>query len=326
MGLKLRDFPTLAHVIQFAHDRQPELAAFPERRGPAMETLAAPVRPAPASLDAANAIPRRVPVPVPRPALTHCKATGVTLAAGRRVVLMPDLGGVAEALAQQLEAMGVAVLRLDRTLDAGALASEIEKWLAAGPIEGVYWLPALDNEGDLRGMDLDAWREGLQVRLKSLYTAMRALYGKAFLVSATRLGGHHGYDDAGAVAPLGGAVTGFTKTYKREQPDALVKAVDFGTGHGATEVAAALIAETLRDPGAVEIGYRDGQRWTVGLQEQPAEDGRPGLALDANTVFPDYPGQRAASFRPSPQIWRQPQAEPSTCWTVCPSRIRKTPT
>ncbi len=64
---------------------------------------------------------------------------------------------------------------------------------------------------------------------------MRILYEQiaapgTFLVSATRLGGQHGYDEAGAVAPLGGAVVGFTKTYKRERTDALVKAVDFEAG------------------------------------------------------------------------------------------------
>ena len=52
-----------------------------------------------------------------------------------------------------------------------------------------------------------------------------------------------------------------------------------------SEVADILIEETLRDPGAVEIGYKDGLRWTVGLQEQPAADGQPGLTLDGNTVF-----------------------------------------
>ena len=53
---------------------------------------------------------------------------------------------------------------------------------------------------------------------------MRALFDQIatpgnFLVSATRLGGQHGYDEAGATAPLGGAVTGFTKTYKRERTE-----------------------------------------------------------------------------------------------------------
>jgi hypothetical protein len=119
---------------------------------------------------------------------------------------------------------------------------------------------------------------------------MRALYEHiaapgTFFVAATRLGGQHGYDQAGAVAPLGGAVVGFTKTYKRERPDVLVKAVDFEAGRKPAEVAELLVAETLRDPGAVEIGYKTGLRWTIGLQEQSATDGSVGLTLDEKTVF-----------------------------------------
>ena len=60
---------------------------------------------------------------------------------------------------------------------------------------------------------------------------------------------------AGASAPLGGAVTGFAKAYKREQSRSLVKAVDFETDLAASELAGALIAETLNDPGVVEVGY-----------------------------------------------------------------------
>jgi NAD(P)-dependent dehydrogenase (short-subunit alcohol dehydrogenase family) len=139
-------------------------------------------------------------------------------------------------------------------------------------------------------MDAAQWRESLRVRVKSLYLTMRKLYDQVaasgtFLVSATRLGGQHGYDAAGAVTPMGGAVVGFTKAYKRERPDALVKAVDFAADRDASEIAAILIGETLRDNGAVEIGFKNGLRWTVGLQEQTAEDGQPGLALNRNSVF-----------------------------------------
>ena len=80
-------------------------------------------------------------------------------------------------------------------------------------------------------------------------------------------------------------MVGFTKTYKRERTEALVKAVDFEPERKASEVAEILIEETLRDPGAVEIGYKSGLRWTVGLQEQPAADGQPGLTLNKDTVF-----------------------------------------
>jgi hypothetical protein len=154
-----------------------------------------------------------VPVPTPRPPLTHCKPTGITLDTGTRVTIMFDAGGAGAALSSRLQEMGVTVIPL-------------EDAIAGAPVQGVYWLPALDPEGDLTRRDPAVWHEAVHVRVKSLYATMRKLYG-AFLISATRLGGLHGYDDAGAVAPLGGAVGGFCKAYKRERAEALVKVVDF---------------------------------------------------------------------------------------------------
>jgi len=189
-----------AAAISFTVEEKPEPKAGP----------VAPVTPIVASLDAANSIPRRVPVPMLRPALTVCKPIGVALGPGSRVVLMPDKAGVAEALAQRLQAFGVEVLRIADAANAGALANQVNTWLAAGPVQGVYWLPALDDEGSLSQMNLAGWSEALRMRVKALYATMRGLYQQiaasgTFLVSAVRLGGQHGYDDAGAVAPLGGA-------------------------------------------------------------------------------------------------------------------------
>ncbi|MGC1452629.1 MAG: SDR family NAD(P)-dependent oxidoreductase [Candidatus Sulfotelmatobacter sp.] len=293
-NLKLRDFPTLAHVIKFAHDRSAPLtagvSAKVEQDEPKTAPSVQPPRVVLASLEAANRIPRRIPVPVLRPPLSFCKATGVRLDGNSRVVVMPDISGPGEALTRSLQAMGVEVLTIDRSLDADKLTSLLKNWAATGPVQGVYWLPALDHEGDLRTLNSAAWHNAVSLRVKSLYAIMSALYQQVacpgtFLVSATRLGGHHGYDDAGAVAPLGGAVTGFTKTYKRERPESLVKAVDFELDHSAKEIADLLIAETLRDTGAVEIGYTGNQRWTIGLEEQPAADGQPGIVLDKKSVF-----------------------------------------
>jgi NAD(P)-dependent dehydrogenase (short-subunit alcohol dehydrogenase family) len=205
-------------------------------------------------------------------------------------VLLPDKGGVADALTRQLETIGVELLRVDVSQPTEAILDCLKEWIAIWPVQGVYCLTALDYEGSLNEMDLPGWREALRVRVKLLYTTMRALYEQiaapgTFLVSATLLGGQHGYDEAGAIAPLGGPVVGMTKTYKRERPDVLVKAVDFGPGHDTSELAGILIDETLRDPGAVEVGYKDEVRWSVGLQEQPAVDGLPGLTLDNDSVF-----------------------------------------
>jgi len=119
---------------------------------------------------------------------------------------------------------------------------------------------------------------------------MRHLYNQigqpgTFLVSATRLGGQHGYDEAGAIAPLGGAVSGFTKTFKRERSDALVKVVDFEFNRKTAAFADLLIEETLRDPGVVEVGYKHGQRWSIGLEERAVAEGEGAMALGKDTVF-----------------------------------------
>ncbi len=138
-----------------------------------------------------------------------------------------------------------------------------------------------------------------------------------FLVAATRLGGYHGYDEAGAQAPLGGAVTGFTKAYARERPDLLAKAVDFAASKKTATLADALIEETLTDPGAVEIGRAGGRRWTVGLSEVPFGTGSDGAAWpSARTPCSPSQGRQAQSCRPSSRIWPRPvAAAASTCST-----------
>ena len=154
--------------------------------------------------------------------------------------------------------------------------AQLERWTAEGPVTGVYWLAALDDEGDLATYDLATWREALRRRVKVLYAVMRHLWANdAFLVSATRLGGHHGYSTGGATSVLGGAVTGFTKSYKKERPGALVKAVDLPVDRRTAAVADLLVEETLRDPGCVEIGRVDGHRFGIALLEQPFPARRP---------------------------------------------------
>ena len=181
-NLKLRDFPTLAHVIQFARDKQSS-AATPAAPAPAVASApsaATPVarpRPPVASFDAANRIPRRVPVPILRPPLDHLQANGRDAWPGQ------PRGDHARQRRRGRSRWRSACRRwvskscaLEDALDANALTERLKTWLAAGPVQGVYWLPALDNEGDLSHMDLASWHEALQVRVKSLYTTMRILY------------------------------------------------------------------------------------------------------------------------------------------------------
>jgi acyl transferase domain-containing protein/NAD(P)-dependent dehydrogenase (short-subunit alcohol dehydrogenase family)/acyl carrier protein len=293
-ALKLRDYPTLAHAIRFVHDRRPDLAVkteqVAERPAPVKAGAGRAAEHVGGDMDAANRVPRRVPVPRLRPPIDLCKPTGVTLTKGSRVLVMADRGGVGRALAGRLEKLGVDVLLIDAQPDAEAFAKRIAEWKSDGAVQGVYWLPALDQEAGISEMDPGSWREATRIRVKLLYAAMRVLYDDigrpgTFLVAATRMGGLHGYDEAGALAPLGGGVAGFTKAFKREKSEALVKVIDFEPSRKTSALADQLIDETLRDPGAVEIGYRHERRWTVGLAEQTAVDGRPGMVLGKETVF-----------------------------------------
>ena len=270
----------------------------PSGQPAAPETEAAPAPPlnaAPAFTGdpaAAQRLPRRIPVPVLRPPAQWCKPTAVTLGQASRVIVMADEGGVGKALVKRLGSLGVSALVIEPGCPADDLDSRLAGWLAEGPAQGLYWLAALDAEPALSELDLAGWHEALRRRVKNLYAVVRRLDQAGqlgprgtFLVAGTRMGGYHGYDNDGATAPLGGAVTGFVKAYWRERPDALVKAVDFPDTKKTAALADALIEETLRDPGAVEIGRAGGRRWTVGLREVPFGDGSGGMTLGRQTVF-----------------------------------------
>jgi acyl transferase domain-containing protein len=309
-NLKLRDFPTLAHVIGFVLDHAVPAQPTAADAAPSAAADAAPGQPATARTEAApvtllqakpaftgdvaaaQRLPRRVPVPVLRPPAQWCKPTAVRLDQGSRVIVMADEGGVAKLLVRRLDSLGVRALVLEPGCPADDLDSRLTGWLADGPVHGLYWLAALDAEPALSELDLAGWHEGLRRRVKNLYAVVRQLDRAGqlgplgtFLVAGTRMGGYHGYDDDGATAPLGGAVTGFVKAYWRERPDVLAKAVDFPETRKTAALADALIEETLCDPGAVEIGRAGGRRWTVGLREVPFGDGSGGMTLGSQTVF-----------------------------------------
>ncbi|MGB5658157.1 MAG: SDR family NAD(P)-dependent oxidoreductase [Thermoanaerobaculia bacterium] len=318
--LQLRDYPTLARAIQFVYERRPDLgeqapivdaeapageasveesqpaasgtAGIPDT-GEAQESL--PVtrsltRPIVGSEEAASKVPRRVPAAMLLAGLDLCKKTGVKLKKGSRVVVMADRGGIGKALAQRLERLGVEVLFLEAETDGEQLTSRLATWQKEGDIQGVYWLPALDATSEISDLTAEEWQQAVTRSVKLLFWTAKELYdslahGGSFFISATRLGGRHGYDEAGAWAPLGGGVAGLTKALKRERPTAVIKVVDFEPSRATAAPADRLIEETLRDPGSVEVGYCGAARSGVGLVDAPLGSSVERAELDSATVF-----------------------------------------
>ncbi len=239
---------------------------------------------------AIDTLPRRVPLPAMRPALAACVPTGVELGAGSRILVVLDEGGVGAALVKKLVKRGADVLAVEAATATDDLLAQVTEWSTERPLTGVYWLPSLDDEGPLGELDLAGWREALRRRVVALHALFHQIIdAEPFLVTGSRLGGFHGHDAAGATSPLGGAVVGFAKSYKRERPDVLVKAVDFPASRKTAALADTLVDETLADPGCVEIGRIDDQRWGVGLTEvpfPPADSPLPGaMELGTDSVF-----------------------------------------
>ncbi|HYN55967.1 MAG TPA: SDR family NAD(P)-dependent oxidoreductase, partial [Motilibacterales bacterium] len=300
-NVALRDFPTLTHVIGWVRDKtgiQPTVAADAAPDGgaaPASATSPATTAPATAQpfvgdFAAVDALPRRVPVPALRPDLAACIPTGVNLAAGARILVVLDEGGVGKALVKKLTGLGAAVLTVEASTPTDDLLAAVAGWTTEAPLTGIFWLPALDDEGSTTSLDLAGWREALRQRVVAMHALFhQVIDDKPFLVTGSRLGGQHGYGATGATAPLGGTVVGFAKSYKRERADVLVKAVDFPASRKTAALADTLIAETLADPGCVEIGHLAGQRWGVGLSTQPfpsADAPLPGaMELGSDSVF-----------------------------------------
>ncbi len=199
---------------------------------------------------------------------------------------MPDEGGIVDALSAKLADAGAEVLTFKRTASVDGHEKQLAKWTESGSIDGVFWLPGLDLEGPVTKISPTARREALHVRVKLLASTMRGLPESTFLVSATRLGGRHGYGDGGSLGVFGGAVTGFTKALGRERTETLIKAVDFGAEDqaDAAAVTQTLLDEAALDPGVVEVGHADGLRWAVALVERAAEHDA-GREPDKDTVF-----------------------------------------
>ncbi len=281
--LRLSDYNTLAKVIGFMHQTvQPQEAVVEQ---PAVDEAAPALPVAQAAMPAAPTIhiPRRVPVPSLRPRLALSQPTGIQLDENSRVLIIAGQDEVGISLENQLKTRKVQVSSL--SVYTPDLVEKVQALVHDGPLQGVYFLPALTPVEDLFNQTPDQWQTVFETRLHALVSVVRVLPGQPFVVGATRMGGLHGYGGQPASAPEGGALSGFLKALGRERSEVLIKVVDFETNASPAAVADALLGETLSDPAVVEVGWRDGLRFGVALAEQPIDAAQNEITLQPGTVY-----------------------------------------
>ena len=293
-SIDLSEFPTLNHIVRFVLERRPDkgggkTTVSSDGRGEAPAAISLPEGTITGSEEEALKVPRRVPVAQLRPALKFCKPTGAEIREGGFYLLMSDDGGIGKALEKELKKRKARVQLLDPVAERDELEKQLQGWITEQTVDGVFWFPSLDTAPSVSELNFGAWKALTHRHVKLLHATMRTIIRTQdtapFLLSATRLGGRFGYDEKGALSPLGGAVCGFTKSYKREHPEVLVKVVDFAESRKTTVLMQTLLDELAFDPGIVEIGYFDEQRWTIGLEEQPWPTEEEGLKMGPDTVF-----------------------------------------
>lgn len=257
----------------------------------------------------------QAPEPLPRFTLTAVPApvsTGsLRLAPGRVVIITDDGRGIATVLREKLQQQGLntALIRGAGGITGGteyhltdisseSMASLLETIRREqGPIGALVHLLPLRTWTPYAELDLAAWRGRLQEDIVALYQLLKltapdlreaAAAGGAWVVSASGLGGHFASDAVQQTDffPGQGGVAGLLKTVALELPEVRVRCVDLSLDEGNGVLAEHLLSEIEAEDEMVEIGYRQGQRLTLGLREMPllARPGN-GLQLDSSSVI-----------------------------------------
>ncbi len=230
----------------------------------------------------------------------------------RVLVLTDDQTGVAHSLANALSDQGctVALVRTGSNVEevepgcyTGDLVSpqQVAQLVETirqrqGPIGGLAHLLPLKQGLAFDEMDLAAWKERIQLDVKSLFLLSKALAaeleaaageGGGFLVAATSMGGAFGSDDAtGPFFPGQGGVAGFAKTLALEWPEVRVKAIDLNPQEPVDVIAGHVLAEIMADDSQVEVGYDGSRRLILQPELAPVKQTEPPeLAIDSSWVI-----------------------------------------
>ncbi len=219
----------------------------------------------------------------------------VELMPGGRVVVTDDGRGVAEELADRLEAQGIAVERLggaNRPVDWTSPAS-IHEAVASirplGPIAGLVHAMPL-GRGATGDVD-NGWEGRIEASVKGLFLLAQATAddlasasesGGASLIAATGLGGRFASSasDHASFFPGDGGLAGLTKTLAREWPGIRCRSVDLDPREPAGDLADRLAAELFAVDGWAEVGYDRGRRIRPRTIERALVPGTPALELN----------------------------------------------
>ncbi|MBW2262446.1 MAG: SDR family NAD(P)-dependent oxidoreductase, partial [Deltaproteobacteria bacterium] len=260
-NLKLSDYPTINHVVEFVR-------SFAKDEAPASAPEAVPVSArSPAPDVPVEGFDARMLVPAPRwmPPASAFGETGQSLDGGGEPVVVAGSGRVHDALKALLAERGVPVEDAS-----GSGEGSVRGVILVDDPDGGSLDPAGIGEYCAGVVDTAVERFNL---VKELITQKRLEPGRCFVIGVTSMGGTFGYGSDAPDAPSGGALAGFVKALAFELPGSLVKVVDLDPADDPGDGAGRVVHEIEGDPLTTEVGYSTGQRWGVTMNEEPPPAG-----------------------------------------------------
>ncbi|MFD0447211.1 ester cyclase [Streptomyces indonesiensis] len=189
---------------------------------------------------------------LPRPAGPHPRLAGL------RVLLIGGEEDIAAGVERELKGHGALVRREPD---------------GPGPVDAVVDLTVGRAYDPDRAASAGAWRRALTETV----TALRGVYDdwaaetaadRLCYLAVSYLGGGMGqHPRDGLEQPLGGIWAGLAKTLHREFPNVAARVVDIDLA--ASAELPGIVAAELGRTGEIEVGYRDGRRYTLTPEDRP---------------------------------------------------------
>jgi len=219
---------------------------------------------------------------------------------GRRVIVIGGAPAARGRVGEAMRAVGAQVTSLDEPLQDAALDPDAVTAAARAAVQaagGVDGIVDLGVQGAFEPARHERWKAALMrttALLQAVYDdwAAETDATRCFYLAVTWMGGRMGYDRRGVAQPLGGVWAGIAKSLPQELPNCRVKVLDL-----AVEDAVAVGRVCVAEAGAwdyYEVGYHDGQRYTLASGVAPAP--APRLRLAAEDIVLMSGGARGVGF------------------------------
>ncbi len=264
-SIKIKDFPTLNHVVEFVKSKSPKYSS----GGKQEVATEKPVFQESPKTETEKSNIKRMTLEMVEEDLGKDAEPRFNVK-GYNVLITDDGRGVAKSLEKTLKESeaNVEILSLQEMENLDSLTKAVDRVKKIGKINGLIHLTSIEESKPVDDMSFEDWRTNVFKRIKSLFFIAKtfqqditdnAKAGNAFVASVTDMGGTFGIEDFKANNPIGGGVNGLTKAlnkeFNKENNGVLVKAIDLEF-KGKPGTLAKTIWNELQSGGSrVEVGY-----------------------------------------------------------------------